>query len=490
MAAFIRRVKTASGATAVQIMEKHGQRNKLVEHVGSAHTPEQLELLMEAARRKLAGPDQDMLNFGDSKVSPGEGFELTVGAQRSLVAWRTLENVYSHLGFDVLDDEAFKQLVLARVIEPASKLETVRILSRLGISSVYINKFYRCLQRAATRDYRDRLAKACYEYAIYHGDMTLLLFDVTTLYFEAEKEDDPLGPNEGLRRVGYSKERRVDPQIVVGMLVDRTGMPLEIDCFEGHRAETHTLVPIIKRFQQRHNLANFVVVADAGMLSQANMKALDDENMFFIVGSRITKAPGDLESHFRWNGNMFEDGQIVDTVTPKHANSIVNNPNIKTEPVWDPKMKNAWRAVWAFSKKRYSRDCKTLDQQRDRALAIISGKKPAKKARFIKGKPGTLTFDEKTYEKALRLAGLKGYVTNLPATVMPASEVITSYHDLWKIEQSFRMSKTDLRARPIYHHTRDAIEAHLTVVMAALAVSRHIHTTTGITAKPRTDQQT
>ena len=120
----------------------------------------------------------------------------------------------------------------------------------------------------------------------------MCLYDVTTLYFEAEHEDD-------LRKVGYSKERRVDPQIVVGLLVDRHGFPLEIGCFEGNKAETTTIVPIVRQFADRHNLADIAIVADAGMLSATNLHALDQAGLRFIVGSLVTKAPADLESHLR-----------------------------------------------------------------------------------------------------------------------------------------------------------------------------------------------
>ena len=137
-----------------------------------------------------------------------------------------------------------------------------------------------------------------------------MLYDVTTLYFEAENEDD-------LRKVGYSKERRVDPQIVVGWLVDRTGFPLEISCFEGSTAETTTIVPIIEAFQKSHDLGGvpMVIAADAGMLVLDEPESSDEAGFSFVVGSRMTKAPGDLASHFRWHGESFDDGQIIDTVT-------------------------------------------------------------------------------------------------------------------------------------------------------------------------------
>ena len=116
------------------------------------------------------------------------------------------------------------------------------------------------------------------------------------LYFEAEREDD-------LRRVGYSKERRVAPQIIVGLLVDRHGFPLQVGCWEGNKAETTTIIPIVEAFQSAHGIEDLVIVADAGMLSAANLTALDDARLRFIVGARQVRAPGDLEAHFHWSGD-------------------------------------------------------------------------------------------------------------------------------------------------------------------------------------------
>lgn len=167
----------------------------------------------------------------------------------------------------------------------------------------------------------------------------MCLYDVTTLYFDADDED-------ALRKVENCKERRVDPPIVVGLLVDRQGFPLEIGCFEGNHAETRTLIPIIKGFQNRHNLEDFVIVADAGMLSATNLKAMDEADLRFIVGSRLTKAPVDLEAHLQWHGDYFTDGQVIDTITPKVGKTAVSAPGKRSEPVWDPDAHPAsWRGA-------------------------------------------------------------------------------------------------------------------------------------------------
>jgi hypothetical protein len=494
---FVRKVRTASGAVAVQVMRKSGRRDELVEHVGSAHTDAELGILLERARQLIAG-DQEVLDFkvpartervsdvadwrtGTLTLTPGLSNGATAppgrtAATHSRLLYDVIGAVYDWVGFDVVDDAVFRDLVIARIVEPTSKVDSLRVLADLGADTVSYKTIQRNLAKANTGKYRDQIAAKCFTHAADRGGLSLLLYDVTTLYFEAENEDD-------LRKIGYSKERRVDPQIVVGLLVDRTGFPLEIGCFEGNTAETTTLVPIITAFRSRHGLTDtpMVVAADAGMLSAANLAALDEAELGFVVGSRMTKAPGDLESHFQWNGDAFADGQIIDTVTPRHGNTKVNDTNKRVEPIWNPgDHPEAWRAIWAYSAKRARRDQKTLYAQETRAKAVISGERKVKATRFVKTHAGQRTLDEASLARAQSLVGLKGYVTNLDNTVMTATEVIAKYHDLWHVERSFRMSKTDLQARPMFHRTRDAIEAHLTIVFTALAVAHCMHERSGL----------
>jgi hypothetical protein len=220
------------------------------------------------------------------------------------------------------------------------------------------------------------------------------------------------------------------------------------------------------------------------MLSGSNLRDLDEANLAFIVGSRVTKAPIDLASHFRWHGEEFTDGQVIDTITPRTGHRSENNRMLRAEPVWDPgQHPGSWRAVWAYSRKRAVRDGKTLTAQENRARAVIAGQKAARTPRFVKTTGGARSLDEASLARARQLVGLKGYVTNIPAQVMPPAEVIGSYHDLWHVEQSFRMSKTDLQARPMFHRTRDAIEAHLNIVFTALAISRNVQARTGLAVR-------
>ena len=329
-------------------------------------------------------------------------------------------------------------MVLARLIEPSSKAQVPRVLGDLGLESVSVRTLFRSLGRCGQRGYRQAISQALFDHVTATRGLALCLYDVTTLYFEAEREDD-------LRKVGYSKERRVDPQIIVGLLVDRAGFPLQVGCWEGNKAETTTIIPIVEAFQAAHGIEDLVVVADAGMLSAANLTALDDARLRFIVGARQVRAPGDLEAHFHWEGDAFTDGQVIDTITPRRGSNTERDKSLKAEPVWDPHTHpGSWRAVWVYSKKRAARDNQTLTAQANRARAVISGEKRPKGTRFVTVHQGDQVLDEASIARARSLVGLKGYVTNIPAHLMDAGEVVSSYHELWHVEASF----ADEQARP------------------------------------------
>jgi len=182
-----------------------------------------------------------------------------------------------------------------------SKLDSLRVLADLGVDPVDRSKLYRCLVRAANLDYRKIISQACFEHV--HGcGLTLVLYDVTTLYFEIPEEDN-------YRKPGRSKERRLEPQIIIGLLVDRNGFPLGLHSFEGNKAETKTILPVIEDFQAQHRLTKVTVVADAAMLSASNLAALTEAGFTYIVGSRLHKVPYEI-AEYQKTGEMT-DRQIV-----------------------------------------------------------------------------------------------------------------------------------------------------------------------------------
>ena len=252
--AFIRKVKTASGATAVQIAQKEDGRIVRIDHIGSAHTKEDLETLLALARKRLLGGQQPLF-----VESPPLRISLKQSTSRLLL--EVLTQQYNRLGFNRLEDDVFTYLCVARIVEPTSKLDSIRVLNELGVTGLSIDRLYRCLHQIIARDYRKTITEQCFTQAAKR--ITLVLYDVTSLYFEVQEEDD-------YRKSGMSKERRLEPQIIVGLLVDQGGFPLDVHSFEGNTAETNTILPVIEAFKKQHGLVNITVVADAAMLSSKN----------------------------------------------------------------------------------------------------------------------------------------------------------------------------------------------------------------------------
>ena len=276
--AYVRTVKTASGATAVQIVwsTRRGSRN--IEHVGSAHDEAELAALKAAAAERLAG-NQAVL---DLEVNAPAGSEpLPITSTRMTHLWDALCAAYRILGFEsaTKGDNVFRDLVLARIIEPSSKIDAERVLTEVGVEPASYATVKRRLPSYATPQWRQALAAASARRAGL-GPASLVLFDVSTLYFETDAGD-------GFREPGFSKERRLEPQITLGLLTDAAGFPLTVQAFEGNKAETATMLPVITAFKTAHHLADVTVVADAGMISEANQIAIKAAGLSFILGTRI-----------------------------------------------------------------------------------------------------------------------------------------------------------------------------------------------------------
>jgi Transposase DDE domain len=324
-------------------------------------------------------------------------------------------------------DEVIKLLALARVVEPVSKLDSIRVLEEIGVTPPSDPTIKRRLPVYATDQWRQRPAAACAA-QVGLGPATLVIYDVTTLYFETDHGD-------GFREPGYSKERRLEPQITVGLLTDARGFPLMVHAFEGNKAETRTIQPVIQAFAAAYQLPEVTVVADAGLLSEANLAALEDAGLRFIVGARIPEVPYQVaEWHRRYPGEPIPNGQVF------------------TQP-WVMGTKNDRRRRTIFYQCRADRARRTLkgiDQQIAKAEKAVAGQAAVKRNRFVQLSGATKSINRQLEAKARALAGLKGYITNLEAPT--AEYVMGADHQLWQIEKSFRMSKSDLRARPIYHH--------------------------------------
>lgn len=461
--AYVRTVKTSSGATAVQIVWSFHRGSRKIEHLGSAHTLEEVEALKASAAQRLA-EGQAELDLGLGLAAAAEsGGPLEIIGSRMGHLWDALSRAYDALGFDEATggDEVFRQLVLARIIEPTSKEDSLRVLDEVGVAAASYPTLNRRLALYAKASWRNALAAACAARAAL-GPASLVLYDVSTLYFETDAGD-------GFREPGFSKERRLEPQITLGLLTDAAGFPLMIEAFEGNKAETQTMLPVIRSFMTAHRLADVTIVADAGMISAANQQAIEHARLSFVLGARIPDIPYVVKAWREQHpGEDLADGQVLTQPWPA---TRAERARGKRDRV----------IHYQYRADRARRTLRGIDEQVAKAEKAVAGKIAVKRNRFIQLAGGARSVNRELAAKARGLAGWKGYTTN--QVDQPAEFVIGAYHQLWRIEKSFRMSKHDLKARPIYHHKRESIDAHLTIVFAALAVTRFVEERTGWSIK-------
>ncbi|MET9199896.1 IS1634 family transposase [Gordonia sp. NPDC003585] len=457
--AYVRTVKTASGATAVQIVHSSRRGSRSIEHLGSAHDKAAIEALKAVAAQRILGDQGELdLGFGAAGVSGGP---LPITSSNMAHLCEALSGVYRELGFARATgaDQVFEELVIARILEPTSKLDSLSVLAEAGLTPMSYPTLNRRLPMFAEPVWRQKLAAACAAYAGLDS-ATLVLYDVTTLYFETDKAD-------GFREPGFSKERRLEPQITVGLLTDASGFPLMVEAFEGNKAETLTLMPTLRAFMTAHQLTNVTVVADAGMISADNKAAIEEAGLSFILGEKIPTVPYVISKWHNDNpGREIPDGLIL------------------TQP-WPATSKTRHRrnqvVYYQYKADRARRSLRGIDEQIAKAQKAVEGKIPVKRNRFVTLKGAAKSVNRELETKARTLAGWTAYATNIDS---PTSDfVIGTYHELWRIEKSFRMSKSDLAARPIFHRKEDSIRAHLAVVFAALAITRIIEARTGWSIK-------
>lgn len=451
----MRTVTTKSGARAVQIVYSRKGSSRDLVHIGSAHTDAEYELLLAVARERLAAGQPELELWPEARPAPSS---VSIRHTRMGALWDLLDTAYRSLRFDEVVDTAdrdvFRGLVFARILEPTSKLDSARVLEEAGRKPPSYSTLKRRLPLYAEPVFREGLAAANADTAQL-GAASLLLYDVTTLYFETDTGD-------GFRESGFSKERRLEPQITVGLLTDRSGFPLMVEAFEGNKAETKTMLPVLEAFMQAHQIRDVVVVADAGMLSEANKVALEAAGLSFVLGARVATVP-----------------QVITNWRNTHPGEALPDGEIFTQRRQAGPAGSTRKHVFYY---RYRADyarrtLKGIDEQVEKAKQVVAGVVSVKKNRYVTLEGAEKSLNEALIQKRRDLAGIKGYVTNM--LELPAKEVVAAYHQLWEVEKSFRMSKHDLQARPIYHRKRESIDAHLTVVFAALSVSRWLEQRSG-----------
>lgn len=451
-AMYVRRKKNRSGTISVVVVSKDTGRYNEIRSFGTASAEDEVDSLCAKAQEWIhCYGGQQTLDFNDSKGREREETERVVSNMDAVLINGTqllLDQVYNSIGFNRIPDEILRHLVIARVSQPNSKLATTDYLKSYYDEGVDLNHIYR---------YMDKLYKMQMELAqqisvehtrkILGGQLGVMFYDVSTLYFETAKTDV-------LREPGFSKDgKTAESQVVLGLLVSEGGYPLSYSLYNGSQYEGFTMIPMIDDFKQRFTLGNdFVVVADSGLMNKTNV--LQRAGYKYVLGARIKSESAPVK---RW---ILEQEK-------------------KDDRCHEYKRKNGERLILSYSDTRARKDA----YNRERGVARL------RKAY----KSGTITksqVNKRGYNKFLEISkdievgisqekidqdskwdGFKGYITN---TDLNAETVISEYHGLRVVERAFRVSKGTLDMRPMFHFTERRIEAHVCICFMAYKVYKEL----------------
>ncbi|MCK5170954.1 MAG: IS1634 family transposase [Bacteroidales bacterium] len=445
---FVRKKKNKSGSVSIQIIQKHQGTYNVIKTLSSSKDKKEIDRLYKNAQDVLSRLFNQTTLFDDPFILPSIR-ELNNDDIRVVGPEIIFGKIFNFIGFNKIPDQLFKDLVISRITHPGSKLQLSQYLRENNRDDISVDNIYYFLDKLNSR-YKSQVEDISFSYThrLLNGKIGVVFYDMTTIYFESSQPDE-------FRETGFSKDgKHQHPQIFLGLLVGNNGYPIGYDIFEGSIYEGHTLIPILEKFEKRFKLEKPVVVADAGLLSTKNISALIEKQYTFILGGRIKNESKYIKQEIEQL--KLSDGQIAKIIKPDNTTLYIS-----------------------YSEKRAKKD----KSNRNRGLKRLE--KSLKAGRLTKSNINNrgynkylkmegniaIKIDYQKYENDSKWDGLKGYVTN---TKLDGQLVINSYNNLWKIEKAFRISKNDLKIRPIYHRLRERIEAHICISFVSYVIYKDL----------------
>jgi len=450
-AMFLRKKKNNSGSVSIQIISKSRGKYKVVKTIGSGKSEREIEKLYYLGKQELERLTlQTELFESETDAIVDTVFSALSNANIKVVGPELIfGKIYDAIGYNKIEKELFRHLVVSRLAFPGSKLKTVDYLYRYQGVRINIDTVYRFLDKL-NNSLKSSVEQITFNHTkkVLGGHISVVFYDMTTLYFEASDEDD-------LRKTGFSKDgKHSHPQIFLGLLVGLGGYAIGYDIYEGNTYEGHTLIPFLEKISERFNLQKPIVVADSGLLSNKNIEALEEKNYQYIIGARIKNESESIKK--RILKTTLRDGQLTSIKKSEHTRLIIG-----------------------YSDKRARKDARNRERGLKRLEKKIKSGKLTKSNinnrgynKYLKLEGDvSIEIDYAKYEQDSQWDGLKGYITN---SKLSKKQIVENYSNLWYIEKAFRMSKTDLRIRPIYHKLKRRIEAHICISFTAYTVYKEL----------------
>jgi transposase len=448
---FIRKKPNLSGSTSIQIIQKDNGKYKVLKTIGSSKDLIEIEFLLQKAQKQINEfqKSDELPFFAKEELAFIDSFVDYIDTIKLVGPELLLGKLFDEIGFNEIQEELFKHLVITRLVYPVSKLKTVDYLYKYKGIQVSVYSIYRYLDKLhCSQLERIKEISLNHTLKLFGGKIAIVFYDVTTLYFESKEEDD-------FRKTGFSKDgKHQQPQIVLGLLVSQNGYPLDYDIFEGNKYEGDTLLPVIEHFEKKHKPEQLIIVADAGLLSNKNIQTIVERNYYYILGARIK------------NESKVVKTQIL-------ATKLNNNQSIVIDREDNSKL------ILSYKKTRALKDKDNRKKGLEKLEKKVESGKLTKQNINNKGYnkylrmegETTISIDYQKYKDDALWDGLKGYRTN---TKLSKEQVIEQYHNLWSVEKTFRISKHDLQVRPIYHQLKRRIEAHICISFTACKIYKEL----------------
>lgn len=442
----IRTTRTGSGKTAVQVINYLERKVNVLKHVGSGDNAEEIRILKEQAANWIKQELNRTSLFQGNRDSFFKNYQYEGFTYR--FAYEFLEKMYLKFNFDKHLDWQVKDLIISKILEPGSTKHCIDFLKEfldIKHSETRIYNWFKVFNESL----KDNLEKEVIEIAKkeFNFDFSFVLYDVTTLYFESFKNDE-------FKRPGFSKDHKHNqPQIVIGLVVTKEGFPVHYEVFKGNTFEGNTFLPIILDFKKKYNIISLTVVADSAMLSKQNIELLKLNKLNYIISARL------LSLNNLMLDSIYKNG-------PKN-----NKETIRIDDL-----------VLEFSSTRFRKDKREMEKQIEKAKQYENTKtSKVSKLKFLKNDKVNYFVNQELVDKNSKLLGIKGYFTNLKN--LTDREIVDYYHNLFKIEHAFRIAKSDLEARPIYHHKENSIKNHILLCFVALSISVFLELKTGLSIR-------
>lgn len=453
----IRVVTTASKAQAVQIVQYQNNKRTIVQHIGSARSQAELQELIFVAEEWIKDYCKQLSVFPDE--SPNKLLHLNhctfIGVHYRYFH-QQITALQHTMGLGDLPS-LLNDLVSIRIFEPASKLRSLELMEQFFGIKHSRKSYYKIAPQCVELKETVESQVVAFAKEQYSFNFDLVFYNVTTLYFETFEEDE-------LRKNGFSKDNKSgQPQILVALLVTKEGFPVGYEIFKGNTFEGHTIIPVIKNFIKKNNVKEFTVVADAAMISSDNIAQLTQQEINYIVGARM--------------GNLSTE--LLEMVDKQIDRQDGRSIRLKTQLGY---------LVCSYSSVRYRKDMYEMNKQIEKARQVIASPSKSRKQKFTRANSQNLELNEELIEKTKKLLGIKGYYTNLEEQVADNKTIIERYHELYRVEQAFRISKSDLETRPIFHFKEQPIKLHILICFMALSISKHIEIKAGVSIRRFVDE--